>query len=309
MPENLVSILAPVYNGSSYLPRFLDSILKQTHSSIELILVDDGSTDNTPQIILDFAPRFFDRGIDFLPQCQNNAGQAAAINHALTLMHGAYFCWPDTDDYLFPESIARRVEFLQERPQFDWVASDGLQFDENDLHNPIERIRPPIPADGDLTDFVLRSQALQSPSPMARTEVCDTLFPDRQIQASRHGQNIQLNIPLGLNVRCGYIPEPLYGRVLRETSHSRTFETSDSKIIENRRRGINDITVNALLRMDSEKRYYASIVLFRHVGEMIALAKKNNDPVAIAKWQHTGWKLIKSNFVLTLKTIKKILLK
>jgi glycosyltransferase involved in cell wall biosynthesis len=305
MNNTLVSIIAPVFNGESYLPRFLDSIIKQSHRAIQLILIDDGSTDQTPNIIESYRSRMTSREINFLPKRKINSGQAAAINSGLTMMSGNYLCWPDTDDFLFPESLAKRISFLQQNPQCGWVASDGLQYHESDLNNPVQRIRPPIPPSGYLTHFVLRSQTLQSPSPMVRTEVFNRLFPHRKIQDSRHGQNIQLNVPLGLMSRCGYIPEPLYGRVLRENSHSRSFDTQNSEAVLQRMRGVNEITVNALLGMESKQRYYASYVLLRHVCDMLAYGGDKSQPASEQQWRRLALSLVAKNFMVSLKILKR----
>ena len=99
MPE--ISVIVPVYKAESYLEDCIDSILSQTFSDFELILVDDGSPDNSGRICDDYAAKY---------DCicvihQENRGQAAARNHALTRAKGAWICFVDSDDLIHPQML------------------------------------------------------------------------------------------------------------------------------------------------------------------------------------------------------------
>jgi len=106
----LVSICIPAFNAARWLPAALESALAQTYPHCELIVVDDGSTDDT----LAVARGFESRGVRVVHQA--NAGQCAAANHALRLARGDYVKFFDADDLLSPEMIARQVAALRERP-------------------------------------------------------------------------------------------------------------------------------------------------------------------------------------------------
>ena len=79
----LVSIISPCYNGEKYLSCFLESVLSQSYDNIELIMVDDGSTDRTKEIICSFEDKFRNRNLSLCYIYQENRGQAAAINRGL----------------------------------------------------------------------------------------------------------------------------------------------------------------------------------------------------------------------------------
>lgn len=99
MPE--ISIIVPVYKVEKYLSCCIDSILSQTYGDFELILVDDGSPDNSIAICQDYAAR--DSRIRILRQ--ENQGQSAARNHGLEIARGSYICYVDSDDLVHPQLL------------------------------------------------------------------------------------------------------------------------------------------------------------------------------------------------------------
>lgn len=106
----LVSCIVPVYNGASYLAETLDSILAQTHRPIELIVVDDGSTDGTPAVIERY------RG-QVVGLRQPNAGLASARNLGVARATGEFLAFLDADDLWLPEKLARQLERFRARPE------------------------------------------------------------------------------------------------------------------------------------------------------------------------------------------------
>ena len=96
------TIITPVYNSKQYLTQSINSILNQTYSDFELILVDDGSTDGSSQLFDDHAAR--DKRIKVIHQ--DHQGQAAARNRALDIAQGDYIAFVDSDDYIYPQMLA-----------------------------------------------------------------------------------------------------------------------------------------------------------------------------------------------------------
>ena len=101
MPE--ISVIVPVYKAEAYLHACIDSILSQTFSGFELILVDDGSPDGCGAICDDYAAR--DSRVRVIHQ--KNQGQAAARNHALASAEGEWVCFVDSDDAVHPQMLER----------------------------------------------------------------------------------------------------------------------------------------------------------------------------------------------------------
>lgn len=129
--EGLVSCVTPVYNGENYLGGMLDSLLEQTYPNVELILVDDGSTDRTLELAEGYLARFAQKGYDCRIIHAPHQNASAALNRGLALVRGEYLIWPDSDDVLQPESIQKRVDFLREHPDYHCVRSLMYYFGGN----------------------------------------------------------------------------------------------------------------------------------------------------------------------------------
>lgn len=101
----LVSIVIPVYNGANYLREAIDSALAQTYPNIEIIVVNDGSTDNTREIALSYGDkiRYFEK---------ENGGVSTALNLAIKNMRGEYFSWLSHDDVYEPDKVQLQIEGL-----------------------------------------------------------------------------------------------------------------------------------------------------------------------------------------------------
>jgi glycosyltransferase involved in cell wall biosynthesis len=101
----LVSIIIPVYNGSNYLREAIDSALAQTYKNIEILVVNDGSTDGTEEIAKSYGSkiRYFSK---------ENGGTSTALNLGIKQMYGEYFSWLSHDDLYYPHKIERSVEEL-----------------------------------------------------------------------------------------------------------------------------------------------------------------------------------------------------
>jgi glycosyltransferase involved in cell wall biosynthesis len=99
MEENLVSLLTPMYNTDKYIHRLLDSVLSQDYPSIEMIIIDDGSTDNSKDIVKSYIQPFAEKGYTLKYVYQENQGQSVAIKNGLQLISGEFLAWPDSDDF------------------------------------------------------------------------------------------------------------------------------------------------------------------------------------------------------------------
>lgn len=221
--EKLVSIIIPCYNGAKTVGRCLASILDQTYSSIEVIVVNDGSTDNSAYVISQYIKPFENAGIKFHLINQANKGLAGAINAGLAVFSGSYLCWIDCDDYLFPESLRKRVEYLESHPDIAVVTSDAYFFNENDLEHPIKKasdgktdIRNPNQFENHL-----RSKAIFCCGcHMVRSAAFLDVIPSRQIYPARRGQNWQMLLPIYYKYNQAFLDEPLYAYILYQNSMS-----------------------------------------------------------------------------------------
>jgi glycosyltransferase involved in cell wall biosynthesis len=127
-----------VYNGAPYLGEAIDSVFAQDHRPIELIVVDDGSTDGSAEIAQRYSEvRYF---------YQDNAGNGAARNRAVEAAKGDYFAFVDADDRFTPGKLERQIAALDRQPELDMVFGHVLEFISPELDEETRRtIRPPAP--------------------------------------------------------------------------------------------------------------------------------------------------------------------
>lgn len=111
-----VSVLMPVYNASEFLRQAIDSILNQTFKDFELVLINDGSTDDSEKIIKSYN----DSRIRYYHQ--KNAGVAASLNRGIALVTGEYIWRHDADDISLPDKLEKEIGFLKEHPEFSLCA-------------------------------------------------------------------------------------------------------------------------------------------------------------------------------------------
>lgn len=222
-----VSIVTPVYNGETHLAKMLDSVLAQTYPDVEMILVDDGSVDGTVSAAQSYSEKFEEKGYGYRIVRAEHKNASAAINQGLPFVSGEYLIWPDSDDYLEPESIRRRVDFLRQHPQYACVRSLSYYFDEETG----TRSKKADEQRGDLKKLDLFWDILESKTfvccgcYMLRTKAFFEVYPKRRIPEYDVGQNFQMLLPFMYRHQCPTIEEELYGVAVREGSHSRTVLT------------------------------------------------------------------------------------
>ncbi len=121
----LISVLIPTYNMGSVLERALKSISSQTHIGIEIIIIDDGSEDNTSDIVKKFEGSLERKDIEVNYFKQAHQGRASALNNAIKRSNGLFFTFLDADDALPEKSLESRIKFLEENPDNDAVYTDA----------------------------------------------------------------------------------------------------------------------------------------------------------------------------------------
>ena len=136
----LVSVVVPTYNYGRYIAAALESLRAQTYADWECVVVDDGSTDDTAEVVARFIER--EPRVSYVRQA--NARQAAAKNNGLTRVRGAYVQFLDADDLLEPLKLERQVEFLEAHPEVD-VVYGGVRYFSTE--RPEERLRSMFGAD------------------------------------------------------------------------------------------------------------------------------------------------------------------
>lgn len=158
MKNSLISIVVPVYNVASYLSQCLDSLVNQTYLNIEIITVDDGSTDGCSRILQEYALR--DSRIRLISQ--SNQGLSEARNVGLNYVRGEYICFVDSDDWLELNTLSKAYEKAQLTQSdvvlWNYVKEYGVKsvpvycidknrfYDVNQIHSLFQRIVGPVDA-------------------------------------------------------------------------------------------------------------------------------------------------------------------
>jgi glycosyltransferase involved in cell wall biosynthesis len=117
-----VSVIIPTYNRADLIGRAIDSILAQTLRAVEILVIDDGSTDNTRKVV-----GVYGEPVRYI--YQDNQGISSARNRGIELATGEYIAFLDSDDYFLLNNLEEKIRYLLQNPTIDWVYSDWQYFD------------------------------------------------------------------------------------------------------------------------------------------------------------------------------------
>lgn len=134
MTPALVSCIVPVFNGAQYLREAVDSILAQTHRPLEMIVVDDGSSDDTPTILASY-------GSQLRSLWQPNGGMTSARSRGIEAARGVFLSFLDADDRWHPEKLARQVSRFNARPELGACVTHVQNFWAAELRDEAQRFR------------------------------------------------------------------------------------------------------------------------------------------------------------------------
>ncbi len=276
----LVSIIIPCYNGSKTIRTCLDSVLAQTYKNLEIITVDDGSTDDTSEIIHRYEEKFAKEGMTLRYIYQENKGLGGAINTGLANFTGDYLCWIDCDDFLMEKSVEIRLNFLLENPDFGCVSSNANIYNDTDLNTPIRNVADACKATNSHPRqflLLLKSKTIFCAGcHMIRTSAFLETNPDRRIFPARRGQNWQMLMPVYYKHKRGYVDEPLYGYIMYPTSMSLGDSTKESKIFRfNEHLEIITNTLNKMIMPESDRKRYLRIYKGYYYRQMYGVNAAN----------------------------------
>lgn len=285
MYNPLVSIITPCYNGEKYLDRYFNSILYQTYAPLELIFVNDGSTDRTAEIAESYRDALERKGVRYIYLYQENAGQAAALNRGLKLFTGSYLTWPDADDEMTPDCIEKKVAYLETHPELDMCICKVMQIFEEDSKTEIGLLeRKQTQPDNFFEDLIFLRNVFYVPGGyMVRRDAVDRLIPDRQIYTGRGGQNAQILLPFAWQGNYGYIDAVLYKYFVRKDSHSHSVDTSEKAICQQEQ--FQAILLETLKKMPEEVyAKYAPMVRRKYSRMRFGNALDTENPRLIAQY-------------------------
>ena len=173
----LVSVIIPTYNRADYIGEAIESVLAQTYSPLEIIVIDDGSTDNTSEIVARYAPR-----VRYIRQ--ENAERGAARNHGLRLANGEFIAFIDSDDVWLPHKIEKDIEVFSKNPKAGLVYSD-IQIIESS--GKLRRILKSAGYSGTVTEQILKRNFVSVGAHLIKTHIirdADGFREERKLSCS-----------------------------------------------------------------------------------------------------------------------------
>lgn len=232
----LVNIITPSYNSAHLIPRLLDSILKQTYPHISMFVIDDGSTDNTKEVINKYIPLFVQKGYQLRYIYQSNGGQSAAVNNGLKLVTGEFLAWPDADDWYKTDSaiatmVAALVQTGEEvglvRCQMEYIAEQTQEVERTTTLTPCN-----IPCDL-LDEAIFQTNGFYY-APigwMVKAKFLDLYIPHRDIYVHKYaGQNAQMLLPYLANTKCITIRDVHASYLVRKVSSSHSLRPYENQL-------------------------------------------------------------------------------
>jgi len=251
----LVSLVTPVYNSMPYLRDYLDSVIAQTWRPMQVILVDDGSADDSPACLEQYRSRLEAADVQVHILLRPHGGQAAAMNAALPLITGEFFTWCDADDLLTPDSVEKKAVWLMEHPEMGMVRSNGIVLDADKNVVLGDSARPEDRRDQDIFEpLFLDLTYCYAGCYMVRTELFFACYPEKRIPESPEGQNLQLILPPASRTVCGYLDEKLHTYCRRDSGHSSKKRSYQENLL--RMRNFTALRLEVLKYCDCDREVY-----------------------------------------------------
>jgi len=162
-----VSVVIPTYNFGRYLPEAIESILQQTYRDFEIIVIDDGSTDDTKNIIQKYLP-----SVRYVRQ--ENGGPSKARNTGIMMSKGKYIAFLDADDIWLPTKLEKQIAHFQRNPECYFVFTENCSFDDNGIY--LEKMgKQEKLMKGNLLENIFLKSSVATPTVMVKSEVFESV--------------------------------------------------------------------------------------------------------------------------------------
>jgi glycosyltransferase involved in cell wall biosynthesis len=155
-----VSVIIPTFNRAAFICEAIESVLSQSYSAVELIVIDDGSTDNTAALLKPYIER-----CQIIYRYQENQRQSVARNHGLSIASGDYCCFLDSDNRWLPGKLKIQVDYLASHSEVDIVYGDNQLIDESGVVTSKQNMRR---HSGLIYPFMLKDNCVSMNTVMAR---------------------------------------------------------------------------------------------------------------------------------------------
>lgn len=206
-----VSVIIPVYNGAAYVSEAIESVFSQTYHDYEIIVADDGSADNTLEVLKQFGDRII---VLALP----HRGVCATRNEAIRQSHGEFIALLDADDIWEPRKLELQVAYLDQHPEFALVYAYSTNFTGNDEGNIV--LVKKLDFEGDIFKDIFTKNSFANDTIVMRRSVFDEIGGyDESLTAM---EDYELNLRIARKHQIGRVPQSL----LRRRIHPGSFYSS-----------------------------------------------------------------------------------
>ena len=218
----LVTIITPTYNRADFLGQAVESVLAQTYSHFELLVIDDGSTDNTRVLMEQYLK---DERVRYL--YQENQGQSVARRVALSQARGDFIGFLDSDNVASPERLEVCIQLLRENPDFDVVYGDVIKIDGHGKEISRKNIKR---YSGRLLSYMLRDNCVSMNTALARRD-CFKVLDENGINR-RVADDYEMWLHISAHHQFLYVPQYLaYYRVMDDqisSDKTQRFNTNEA---------------------------------------------------------------------------------
>jgi len=216
MPK--VSVIIPTFNCAQYLPQAIDSVLNQSYQDFEIILVNDGSTDDTQVVVDSYSKKAFNT-IHYI--AQENKGLACARNVGIRNAHGNYLALLDADDVWLPKRLELGVAMLDAHPEIALVHANVVWMtEEGAVQSEAKRYRNTF-SDQIVKSLFLRNVHISCPTVLMRRECIDKVGMFDENLARLGCEDRDLWVRIAGHYKIKYIPEVLAYYRLRKSGMSK----------------------------------------------------------------------------------------
>jgi glycosyltransferase involved in cell wall biosynthesis len=207
----IISVVVPAYNASRWIKETLDSVLAQTFRDYEVIVVDDGSTDNTADLIESY---------EGAVRCvrKANGGASSARNVGIRCSRGSWIAFVDADDLWLPFKLDLQVRMLEKYPDLAWFYSDAYIFESDTRCIRCLASENQRPYTGDILRQLLMYCFIPSPTPLVRRDVFDQAGYFSESPVTRIGEDWDLWLRIAAMYKVGYVHQPTAGIRQHKTS-------------------------------------------------------------------------------------------
>ena len=306
MDNPKVAVLIPVYNGAKFIDQCFGYLINQRYDNVEVIVINDGSTDDSEDLLCKYEKIFEKRGFSYRHLQQPNSRLAIAMNNALQYVTAEYIMIYEIDDVLYRDGILDKVRYMQSHPEYGMVRNNGYYINsfsecgkrlfvnskiKNESENVFERI--------------LNGTANNWPaSYLIRKEIFfDLLGESHKIYEHPGGCHLQFMMPMAYASKVGFIDKPLMGYYVHidSDSHKGGIGAAIKRTYQ-----YGEIRSEVIKRIDMpepDKEHYLTVVenLYNNVRAKYAMGCKNKE-LFIASTEKLGWTTLRCRWKWTIGT-------